>query len=144
MTIAIPYHSEDGLWGHFISHAQLGLSHHIQPHQVNLFERLGDMILWSAEDLPQIILRQLKDVRVVTVALTAFALLANSFLFYPVKTWLKMKNFYHWLPLPPFWAVRFAGYIYTCALIMGYGLRAFGRFSNHELMKEFYSDSARV
>lgn len=80
----------------------------------------------------------MKDARVVTIATTAFALLANSFLFYPVKTFVKMKAFCHWLPMPPFWAVRFASYLSTCALIVAYGLRAYGRFSNHELMNQFY------
>ena len=142
MTTSVAYHPQDGLWGRFVSHAHLGLARDIQPHRVNVSEIIGDVILWTAEDLPKIIWRSLLDARIVTVAFTALSLLANSFLFYPVKTLLKIKAFYHWLPLPPFWAVRFASYIYSCALIVGYGLRAFGRFSNSELMNEFYHPSS--
>jgi hypothetical protein len=142
MAIAIPYHPEKGLWGRFISHAELGLSKHIQPHRVTVPELIGDMILWTVEDLPHLVWEKLSEARVVTVALTALSLLANSFLFYPMRTWINLKAFYHWLPLPPFWAVRFASYIATCAVIAGYGLRAYGRFSNHELMNSFYHPKA--
>jgi hypothetical protein len=144
VSVSIPYHYEDGLWGRFVSHAQLGLSKEIQPHRHTIPEILGDAILWTWEDLPNIVWEKVKDARIVTIVMTALSLLANSFLFYPVRTWLKVKAFYHWLPLPPLWAVRFASYIYSCALITGYGLRAFGRFSNQRLMHEFYHSPAKA
>ena len=139
MTAAsVMYHPEDGLWGHFVSHAHLGLAKNIQPHRRTIPEFLGDMILWTWEDLPRITWEKIKDARIVTIVMTALAFLGNSFLFYPTRTLLHLRNFVRWIPWPPLWAVRFASYIYTSALIMGYGLRAFGRFSNHELMNEFY------
>jgi hypothetical protein len=142
MTAAVPYYPEDNLWGHFVSHAHLGLSKHIQPHRMTIPERIGNIILWTVEDMPGLLWDKIKDARVVTVAMTALALLANSFLFYPTKTWLNLKAFIRWIPKPPLWAIRFASYIFTCALIIGYGLRAYGRFSNHELMNEFYHPRA--
>lgn len=143
-AVSIPYHENDGLWSHFVDHVHLGLSKNIQPHRANVTEKIGDAILWTVEDFPGIAWKAIKEARVVTVALTALALLANSFLFYPFKTLANLKAFYQWLPLPPLWAVRFSTYIFTCALILGYGLRAFGRFSNHELMNEFYHPHAHA
>lgn len=138
MAISIQYRAEANLLARFVNHAQLGLTKNIQPHRETLPEMIGNTILWTVEDLPRIISEKLKDARIVTVAMTALSLLANSFLFYPVRTFVKMRAFYRWIPLPPFWAVRFTSYLSTCALIMGYGLRAYGRFSNHELMNQFY------
>ena len=138
MTARVDYNPQDKLWGHFVSHAHLGLSRNIQLHQENIPELIGDIILFTVEELPNILWRAISEARVVTVALTALSLLANSFLFYPLKSFLKLKAFVHWLPLPPVWALRLASYLFTCALILGYGLRAFGRFSNHELMNDFY------
>jgi hypothetical protein len=129
--------------GRFISHAHLGLSKNISEHRINLCERLGNTILWTAESLPRMVWNTLKLPQVATVALTSLALLTNSFFFYPIISWLKVKSFIHVLPLPPFWAVRLTSYIFTSALIVGYGLRAFGRFTNTELMQKFYySESA--
>lgn len=138
MTTSIAYHPQYNLIGRFVDHAKLGLGKEIQDHSVNLPERLGNAILWTAEDLPGILLDAIKIPRVATVALTALGLLSNSFLFYPAKTWVHLKAFVHSLPLPSFGAVWFASYIYTSTLIVGYGLRTFGRFSNAELMKSFY------
>lgn len=138
MTHSITYKPQGGLWGRFVDHANLGLSKEIRPHTTNLPEKLGNAILWTAEDLPGIVWKRIQEPRIVTVALTAFTLLGNSFLFYPIRTWANVKDFIHWLHLPPLWAVRAGTYFYTSSLIVGYGLRAFGRFSNTELMNQFY------
>jgi hypothetical protein len=141
MSAPIPYQIENGLWGRFISHAELGLAKTIQAHEISAPELIGDMILWTIEDLPKKIWDYLTEARVVTVALTALSLLANSFLFYPIRTWSSVKAFCHLFPIP-FWAARFTSYFYTCMLILGYGLRAYGRFSNPDLMNQFYHPKA--
>ena len=138
MSYSVAYRPEASLWSHFVSHAQLGLSKEVQPHETNLCERIGNAICWTAEELPTHIWERLTTPRVVTVATTTFAMIANSFLFYPSQTLMHLRDFFRWLPLPPLWAVRFSTYIYTSALILGYGMRAFGRFSNTELMNTFY------
>lgn len=141
MTV-ITYKAEGDLWGRFIDHAALGLHKEIQAHQTNLPERIGNSILWTVEELPEIVWKKIKEPRIITVFVTTLALLTNSFLFYPIKTWKTLKVVNQWLPLPPFWALRAGTYLYTSALIVGYGMRAFGRFSNPELMNQFYNNPA--
>ncbi len=137
MSLAI-FQPQDTLWDRFLNHAQLGLSPVCLPHRKNYIEGLGDLLLWPMEKLPELICEKMKEPRVITVALTALSWIANTFLFYPFDTWLKAKEFIHWLPLPTLPELRFPGYVATCVMIVGFGLRAFGRFSNANLMREFY------
>lgn len=143
MTMPILYAPDANLYHRFINHARLGLSKEIEPHKVTVTELFGDMILWTVVDLPNLVWEKISDARVMAIALTVLSLLANSFLFYPLRTFLKLRSICKNL-LPPFWAVRFASYIFTSALILGYGLRALGRFSNPELMNRFYHPATKA
>jgi hypothetical protein len=138
------YNPEQDLFSRFMDHAALGLSKEIQDHEENIAEKVGNAILWTAQELPDVVWKKIQEPRVVAVALTNLALLTNSFLFYPAKTLATLKNVITWLPLPPLWTLRAGTYLYTCSLILGYGLRSFGRFSNQELMAQFYQDRAPV
>lgn len=135
----IRVNAQDPLMVRFWNHAQLGLSKNIQEHKRNWVEKTGDAILWTVEDFPGIAWGKMKEPRVVTVALTQMALIANSFLFYPSQSWEVTKNVIHWLPLPSLATIRFGVYVSTCSLIIGASLRAYGRFSNQELMANFYA-----
>lgn len=134
----------------FLSHAYLGVRPKViftehYEHKANLVEKAGNGLLYAVGSLPRAVKwvgRQFQDPRVVTVALTTLALFAATISFYPAAataalttTFLAVKLLVTSIPL---WSVRLAGYILTCSTIVGYGLRAGGRFANEQLMKTFY------
>lgn len=135
------YDVNSDLFQKFGSHAVLGLKKDIGDRAnspKNVLETIGDVGLWVVEELPRKISVLFTDPRVVTVALTAFALIATSFVFYPVTTWTFAGEAIALLPHAPLWAVRFAGYILTVSVILAASCRAQGRFWNAELMNRFY------
>lgn len=142
------YHADNHLFARFGYHVVLGLKKDLgdrMEHPKKWLEKVGDAGLWIVEELPCKIWKGMKDPRVVTVALTALALLAASFLFYPSTTWLAAKAAIAILPVPPFWAVKFSAYILTVSLILSSACRALGRFTNERLMNRFYgNDGAQV
>ena len=144
MHLNTNYNPNSSFSSRFISHAQLGICKETLPHEANLIEKLGDSLLWSFEELPQYVWEKISEPRVATVGLTSFALLSNSILFYPSATWACAKSFFNWIPLPSLSTIRLTSYLYTSSLILGYGLRAFGRFSNPALMNEFYKTAVRA
>lgn len=143
MSSAITSESSSCLLWRFIDHARLGLYRDIQPHEETVVERLGNAPLWTIEKLPNLILEQIRRPCAITVALTAIAQIANAYAFYPERTLQMAKWAVDKVPWPPAWALRFGCYLYTSSLILGYGLRAFGRFNNPELMKQFYNTEPR-
>ncbi len=120
----------------FFSYAKLGLNKNIQPHEKNLAEKIGDAGLTVVEELPRKVWKFVRDPRVVTIALTAFAMIATSFAFYPATTLAVIKGAITLLPKVPFWAAKFALYIATISTILSYSLRAQGRFWNEALMAD--------
>lgn len=127
----------------FYNHAVLGLKPTIQAHDKNWIEKIGDYGLTPVEKLPRKILNCVRDPRVITIALTSFALLADSYLFYDKQTVSCLKEAVALLPSIPLWTVKFAGYLTTVDIIASYGLRAGGRFSNPALMGQFYVPAPR-
>jgi hypothetical protein len=135
------YNANSTIFQRFGSHAVLGLSQDIGDRTdapKNVLERIGDAGLWIVEGLPKKIKVLCTDPRVVTVALTAFALVATSFAFYPIATWTLACDAIALLPQVPLWAVRFGSYILTVSVILSASCRAQGRFWNGELMNRFY------
>lgn len=133
-----------GLGARFVNHFLLGVKENIGPHNKNLLEKVGDLGLWMIEKFPGKVWEKMKDPKVVTLALTSFALLAASFGFYPTATFLAIKGALAVLPTVPLWAVRFSAYIFTVGVIISTALRAEGRFSNAALMNEFYKSPEAV
>lgn len=133
---------EGGLITGFVNHFAFGVKQNIGEHQKNFLEKIGDVGLWMLEKFPGKVWKVMKDPRVVTIALTALALLAASFAFYPVTTFLIIKAALALLPVIPFWTIHLSAYIATVGLIISTACRAEGRFMNSELMKEFYSKPA--
>lgn len=126
----------------FINHARLGLNREVQEHHSNLIEKMGNLGLWPLENLPRITRDVITDPRVVTLMMTASAMLADSYCFYPEDTSAFVKAAWALLPTIPFWAVKFAGYVSSIEVIGSYGMRAEGRFTNRELMDRFYRTDA--
>lgn len=138
------YQSQASLFQRFGYHVVLGLKKELGSREdckKNLLEKTGDIGLWIVESLPHIIWQGIKDPRVVTVALTALALLATSLIFYPTITFLLIKNAIAFIPFPPFWALRFSAYLLTVTLILASACRAQGRFWNKQLMNHFYGNT---
>ena len=144
----VTYHSNNNLLVRFQDHAKLGLFSDIGAGRPdpNLCEKLGNRLLKIAE-LPvravKDVGRKMQDPRYVTIALTATALLANSAIFYPTATRAvavsvvtEVQNLLLKIDLAEW--IRAGAYVGTCTAITGFGLRAEGRFTNEELMKQFY------
>lgn len=133
-----------GLGARFVNHFLLGVKEDIGPHNKNILEKVGDAGLWMIEKFPGKVWEKMKDPKVVTIALTALALVATSFAFYPAATFLAFKGALALLPTIPFWAIRFSAYIFTVGVIISTALRAEGRFSNSALMNEFYKNPEAI
>lgn len=129
------------------NHVILGLSSEIEDHEQkdkNFVEKAGDIGLWPLENFPRVVrwlCSQAKDPKVVTLALGILALIANSYLFYPLTTHLVLKASWSFtvslIPQIPLWAAKFAAYIFSCQVIVSAVARAEGRFLNKELMDKF-------
>ncbi len=142
MTLNVNYHSNYSLPLRFASHFALGVKENIGPRDKtpkNLCEKVGDIYLWTIEHLPRHIWNGFKDPRIATIALTSLALIATSFTFYPTITVLMIKTLIIAIPFPQLLAIKFALYLYICGLIVSTALRAEGRFTNTQLMNQFYN-----
>lgn len=141
------YQANAFLGRRFAGHVVLGLKKNIGDRELyprNFLEKIGDAGLWVVEDLPGKLWRGLKDPRVVTLGLTALALLGTSIAFYPVTTLALVKTAVALIPLPPLWAVKFSAYIFTVGLIISGAARAQGRFFNTALMEAFYGQPKQI
>jgi len=106
----------------------------------NRLEKIGNVMTWHITDGVRKVFRAAKDPRVLTVALTALAMVAASFIFYPATTYLAVKATFVFLGKYAPWAVmKFSIYAATLLGILGTGVRTLGRFANKTLMNHFYA-----
>lgn len=147
MTINKTYNADGHVFARFFNQAQFGLAKKLGDERpaANILEKAGNGVLYITGQVPRCvkkIVKSLQDPRVVTLLLTAVALTAVSFAFYPTASLLATKAAYTFVAKLvvqiPVWAVRLSAYILTCSTIVGYSLRAQGRFCNTELMKQYY------
>lgn len=140
----IHYDSNDWLHNRFISHFSFGTTSDISAYQSenvqpNIIEKAGNVGLWMLENLPRKVWEAAKDPRVLTIALTALALFTITLTFYPVVTFLAVKDIVVLIfTNTPFWAIKFAIYIGLVETTIACALRAYGRFCNKALMDNFY------
>lgn len=149
MSLNFKHNPEKNIFYRIWDHTAFGLCPHIGKREKtprNIVEKGGDAVLWTVGLVPRAIkalVKSFQDPRVVTIVLTAFALLAASLIFYPLTTITVTKVAFttaiHLIKHIPLWAVKFSAYLATCATIIGAGLRAGGRFNNKELMKDYYN-----
>ena len=135
----------------FWNHAVFGLRDEVaeelkhEENTKNWCEKFGDRSVYITKNaIPNAISGCLKDPRVVTVALTALALITISLAFYPITTALYLQAAWAAMPLPSFGAVKFAVYLWSCAAVVSLAARAQGRFCNAELMERFYKLPAQT
>lgn len=143
---SMTYNPDHSTVFHFIQHAKFGLSQTINRYDQpkNLLEKLGDLGLWTLEKFPGKIWKLMKEPRWITLALTAIALATVSFAFYPQQT-IDLANYaIRSIPLPSLAQVKFGTYLFTVGNILSFSARAYGRFSNEDLMTSWYGGTAVV
>ena len=104
------------------------------PH--NQIEKLGDLLSWGAYGLPKMGRNCFGNPRFLTLFFTLFFMAITSLLFYPSRTADILFDTFLW-PLRhlPWSYLRFTLWFFSELTIVGLGIRAFGRFSNPQLMK---------
>lgn len=134
----------------FINHARLAFNRDARgssdvqdsndAKQKNQIEVVGDKMLWHVVELPEKIVRWMKDPKVITVALTALAMLAVQFAFYPVSTYFATKTVVVFVVNHfPLSTAKVVAYALTMLGVLGMGVRTYGRFENKSLMDHFYA-----
>jgi hypothetical protein len=128
----------------FINHVYMALTP--RPEQMasaytqGRLEKIGDGLAWHVTKLPQHIRSALNNPKVITVALTALALLTVQFAFYPTATYLAAQAVFTFAAqYITASGVKIAIYAAIQTAITGIGVRALGRFSNDELMDKWYN-----
>ena len=137
------YNQHTSIVYHFFQHAAYGLRSQINRHgidQKNQIEKLGNLGLWTIENLPGKVWRLMKEPRWVTVVLTQIALVGTTYLFYPRELLFYAKKVITYIPIPSREAVKFAVYLTIIAHIVSAAFRAYGRFSNKPLMDAWYNN----
>lgn len=106
----------------------------------HFLEKLGNHLSWLAYEFRRALEKSVKNPKTLTVLFTLLAMTTNALVFYPSYTWDCIVDSWTWLITRINWSsVRFILWMATEVTILGVGLRAFGRFSNPELMNKFLS-----
>ncbi len=131
----------------FINHARFAfakdpnvlLKEEDRGYEKNRMEQAGDRFAWHVVELPKLICEAFENPKIVTVALTALALFSVQLTFYPIITAQAIKaSIIFASNYVPFWSVKMGAYLATQAAVLGFGMRALGRFSNDDLMAKWY------
>lgn len=134
-----PYCGEDrALAVRFANHFRMLTQDDPGAHDENALEKIGDLLAYPSVHLPGLIRRACKDPRVLTVALGALAMLADSYLFYPKETHECIKQAITYLNFITLERARFAGWVGSLYQIAAVTTRALGRAFNSEYMDQFY------
>jgi hypothetical protein len=105
---------------------------------LNQIEKIGDKLSWFAYDFKESCLKTFSDLRVITVCFTAFAMIFAALLFYPSNTWDILSTMFDWIVDAINWDyIRFCLWLLSEVTIFGIGMRAFGRFTNPQLLKYY-------
>lgn len=147
MSLNVNYEMNGSTIFRSYNHLKFAVCRDLGPNRepANKMEIFGNKILNIVGCIPRAIKglnRLCHDPRIVTIALTTFALYVTSLLFYPSTTLSLTKEVLRFTVKMaekiPYWVVKFAAYIISCTAIIGYGLRAEGRFTNAPLLRQFY------
>ncbi|MBA3815116.1 MAG: hypothetical protein H0X29_01065 [Parachlamydiaceae bacterium] len=129
----------------FINHAHMAFTSDPEGfsgknYNQNSLEKVGGMLNWCVTTLPKKAWHALHNPKVLTVAFTALALLTVQFTFYPTATYLATKAICIFIATHiPAYAVKISAYVFIQMNVLGFGLKALGRFSNEELMNNWYN-----
>lgn len=103
---------------------------------VNWIEKFGNQLSWFVYEFIKIVRRLLCDPRYITIFFTLTFMTLAALIFYPSDTWRILDQTFTWIIDHIEWKyVRFGLWLISEVTILGIGIRAFGRFSNPQLMK---------
>jgi hypothetical protein len=103
---------------------------------INRVEEFGNLLSWFIYEFRKMAARFLCDPRNITIFFTLFFMALTSLLFYPSITWRIIEQTFTSITGHIEWKyVRFGLWLISEITILGLGVRAFGRFSNAQLMK---------
>jgi hypothetical protein len=127
----------------FINHARLAFNRNVEEDRSkipeNFGEKLGNAMTWHVRGLPKKVWKMANDPKVITVALTALAMLSVQMAFYPAATALAAKTAVAYVAAHvPFETAKFGAYCLSMLFVVGMGTRTLGRFTNVKLMTSFY------
>lgn len=112
---------------------------------LNQIEKTGDKLCWLVYDFKDFCVKTFYDPRVLTVGFTAFAMILAALVFYPSDTWHILATFFTWIIDHINWSyLRFCLWILCEITIFGFGVRAFGRFTNQQLLKHYHEQDRVV
>jgi hypothetical protein len=127
----------------FINHARMAFTSDPEllsgkDYKQNRLERVGRLLICVTQ-LPKKAWHALHNPKVITVAFTALAMISVQFAFYPTASYLATKAICMFIVQHiPAYAVKISVYVFTQINVLGFGIRAFGRFSNDELMNNWH------
>lgn len=106
----------------------------------NKIETFGNYLSWFAFEFRHFVVRIVCDPRFATVLFTFLALITNSLLFYPSMTFDVICDVGDMIVSLFNWDyIRFVLWFVSEVTIFGLGMRAFGRFSNQQLMHRYFN-----
>lgn len=112
-----------------------------EPHEarkipLNRTEQIGNVLAWFAYEFRAVSVKSICDPRFITVCFTSFAMILTALIFYPTTTWDMITRSCEWIFDHINWSyARFGLWALSEVTIFGVGMRAFGRFSNRQLME---------
>lgn len=128
-TFAIKYDQNDFFIVRALSYGKLGMHQQIQRHKLNLTERIGNAMITAFKYLPGCFWS----------AASELGLTTNAYLFFPLFFFNNGEGGIAVFPTPTFLMLQVAACTYTTMIALGYMLRAVGRYTNAELMADFYA-----
>lgn len=146
--MAVPIvHEDSSMKAGFANHGRLAIAvdagrvSGVGDYEKNLCERLGDWLLIASVGFVSRLKRFFSDPQVLTVLLTLTALFVITLVFYPIRTSAWLIDALDWTisQIKLFASkLRFILYILSVSQIVGFGVRALGRFGNRSLMDQWY------
>jgi hypothetical protein len=105
---------------------------------LNQMEKIGNAFSWPVYEFKAVCSMTFCDPRFITISFTLFAMIISAFLFYPSDSWYYVSTVCSWVFNHINWSyVRFGLWLLSEVIILGVGMRAFGRFTNQKLMEHY-------
>lgn len=129
----------------FINHARMAFTSEPEKlsgkiYKPHLLEKIGGKLTWCVTQMPKKIWSALHNPKVITVALTVLAMTTVQFAFYHRITYIAIRTVCVFIVTRiPAHIAKLSIYAITQMNVLGFGIRAFGRFSNVELMNNWYT-----
>lgn len=140
MTIQTNPHSKG-----FFNHAGLTLAYdavkytNIDSYQKNTLENIGGTLMWHITELPKKIHTLINEPRFLVVVFTVIGMYSVQFAFYPSSTIELTKQVIKFIGIRYIKHIKEVAYAALMSGTVGWGLRAYGRVSNSDLMSKWYS-----